>query len=98
MENIMIDDAVVAYAAPAYLCVATTDLEVFKRAVTLRVAQGELRPQAGWASSRQLTPMAQHSSPRFGFDATSTEMGGARNFKPGIFSSRNGSQAIRGTG
>jgi len=93
VENIVIDDAVVAYAAPAYLCVATTDLEVYKRAVELRVAQGELRPQAGWGSSRQSSPVAQRTSQRSGFGATSMDLGGARNFKP-----RNGSHATSGTG
>jgi hypothetical protein len=96
VENIMTDAPVVAFAAPEYLCVAIVDLQVLRLAATLGDARGELRPQSGWGSFRQQTPIvpiAQGTSLRSGTSATSIEMGNVRNFKP-----RNGSYATSGTG
>jgi hypothetical protein len=97
VENIMIDGAVVAFAARTYLCAATpADLQVPRLAATLEVSRGELRPQDGWGSFQHQTPkspIVKRASLRSGFGATSIDMGSARNFKP-----RNGSHAISGTG
>jgi hypothetical protein len=47
------DVAGVAFAAPVFTHVATPELGVFRRGVTLRAVRGEVCPQLGWAESRQ---------------------------------------------
>jgi hypothetical protein len=101
VEKIVIDAAVVAFAAPAYIQATASTLEVRERSVTLGSASGPVCPKMGWLVVRPLTLSDQRTSLRA--DATgitSTDTGatalGMRNFRS--FKPRTGSYAISGTG
>jgi hypothetical protein len=100
VENIMIDAAVVAYAAPALTHVSAPALEVRVRAVTLRGAGGQVCPQTGWPISGSPMFAGQRTSLSAGtFGATTTDpritsgMDDTRTGKPCT-----GSYAFSGTG
>jgi hypothetical protein len=92
MDSYLNDAAVVAFAAPAFVHVATADLEVYERAVTLRGRGGELRSQGGWADMRP-TQNLQGTSLR---PTSGTTFAAKSNVR--IFKSRIGSNALSGTG
>jgi hypothetical protein len=92
MDSYLNDAAVAAFAVPAFVHVATADLEVYERAVTLRGRGGELRSQGGWADM-QPTQNLQGTSLR---PTSGTTFAAKSNVR--IFKSRIGSNALSGTG
>jgi hypothetical protein len=95
MDSYLNDAAVAAFAVPAFVHVATADLEVYERAVTLRGRGGELRSQGGWADM-QPTQNLQGTSLRPTSGNTGTTFAAKSTVR--IFNSRIGSNALSGTG
>jgi len=87
--------AVAAFAAPACAHVAIADLEVYARAVSLRNARGEVRPQVGWTVTQ--TPSQQgigmSTDESTGYSSVFSGLDYALSSKP-----RPGSNAISSTG
>jgi hypothetical protein len=93
MDSYMNDAAGVAFAAPAFVHVAITDLEVYGRGVTLRGCRGELRPQATWGGTKSPSRNPQGTSLLPTASNTFAAMDNVR-----ILKSRIGSNAFSGTG
>jgi hypothetical protein len=93
VDSYLNDAAAVAFAASAFVRVATTDLEVYGRAVTLRGRGGELCSQGGWSDLKSQKPTLQATSLRPITGPTVAVMPNVRNF-----TSRIGSNAFSGTG